>query len=201
LDLLKAHKWIYIKLATDDSFRAALKQKNSITVEGIVMYLELVSGRGNQLLAEHYTRDPDKALAAVDKLKAADLRPNIVKSGPNYVVYIGAADFLKLADTDETVSKTIARHLAEKAKNSTPKQREIATKSYKGAIFKLALLLKPIITPSRCKKHLTPPEICVKTLKKTRMVDRPGFEPGITRAPSGHPSARLPAVLCVNVDF
>jgi hypothetical protein len=71
-------------------------------------------------LAEHYTRD--LALAAVDKLKAAELRSNIVKD-PNYVVYIGAADLLKLADTDETVSKTIARHLAEKAKN--------------GAIFKL----------------------------------------------------------------
>jgi hypothetical protein len=27
LDLLKAHKWIYIKLATDDSFRAAYKLK------------------------------------------------------------------------------------------------------------------------------------------------------------------------------
>ncbi len=40
LDLLKAHKWIYIKLATDDSFRAAAKQnKNSITVAGVVMYL------------------------------------------------------------------------------------------------------------------------------------------------------------------
>ncbi len=45
LDLLKAHKWIYIKLATDDNFKAALKQnKNSITVAGVVMHLELVSG-------------------------------------------------------------------------------------------------------------------------------------------------------------
>jgi hypothetical protein len=112
-------------------------------------------------LAEHYTRDP--ALAAADKLKAAELRSNIVKLGPNYVVHIGAADLLKLVDTDETVSKTMARHLAEKAKNGAPKQREIAAKSYNGAIFKLALLLKPIITPSHRKKHLTPPEICVKT--------------------------------------
>jgi len=45
LDLLKAHKWIYIKLATDDGFRAAAKQnKKGITVECIVMYLRLVSG-------------------------------------------------------------------------------------------------------------------------------------------------------------
>jgi len=37
LDLLKAHKWIYIKLA-DDGFRAAFKQnKKSITVAGVVM--------------------------------------------------------------------------------------------------------------------------------------------------------------------
>jgi hypothetical protein len=27
LDLLRAHKWIYIKLATEDGFRAAAKQK------------------------------------------------------------------------------------------------------------------------------------------------------------------------------
>ncbi len=50
-------------------------------------------------------------------------------------MYIGAADLLKLADTDETVSKTIARHLAEKAKNGAPKRREIAAKSYNGANF------------------------------------------------------------------
>jgi hypothetical protein len=74
LDLLKAHKWIYIKLATDDSFRAATKQnKNSITVEGIVMYLELVSGRGGSLVAKYFTRDLGNALAVADKLKAAGL--------------------------------------------------------------------------------------------------------------------------------
>jgi len=91
LDLLKAHKWIYIKLATDDGFRAAAKQnKKGITVEGIVMYLELVSGRGGSLVAKYFTRDLGKALAVADKLKTAELRPNIVKSGPNYVVYIAS---------------------------------------------------------------------------------------------------------------
>ncbi len=95
LDLLKAHKWIYIKLATDDSFRAVLKQKNSITVAGVVMHLELVSGRGGSLVAKHFTRDLEKALEVADKLKAAGLRPNIVKSGPDYVVYIATADLLK----------------------------------------------------------------------------------------------------------
>jgi hypothetical protein len=129
LDLLKAHKWIYIKLATDDGFRAAAKQnKNSITVEGIVMYLELVSGRDGSLVAKYFTRDLEKALAAADKLKAAGLRPNIVKSGPNYVVYIATTDLLKLAERDGEIKWAIALYLAEKVKNGTPRQREIAEK-------------------------------------------------------------------------
>jgi hypothetical protein len=132
LDLLKAHKWFYIKLATDDGFRAAAKQsKNSITVAGVVMHLRLVSGRGGSLLAEHYTRDLGNALAVADKLKVAELRPNIVKSGPNYVVYIATADLLRLAERDETVRKAIALFLAEKAKNGTPRQKEIAEKILK----------------------------------------------------------------------
>jgi hypothetical protein len=129
LDLLKAHKWIYIKLATEDGFRAALKQnKNSITVAGVVMHLRLVSGRGGSLLAEHYTRDIEKALEVANKLKAAGLRPNIVRSGPNYVVYIATADLLRLAEKDENIRRAIALYLAEKAKNGAPRQREIAEK-------------------------------------------------------------------------
>jgi hypothetical protein len=93
LDLLRAHKWIYIKLAADDAFRAAAKQnKKSITVASVVMHLRLVSGRGGSPLAEHYTRDIEKALEVADKLKAARLRPNVMKSGPNYVVYIAMAE-------------------------------------------------------------------------------------------------------------
>jgi hypothetical protein len=136
LDLLKAHKWIYIKLASDDGFRAAYKQnKKSITVEGIVMYLELVSGRGGSLVAKYFTRDPEKALEVADKLKAAELRPNIVKSGPNYVVYIATADLLKLAERDGEIRWAIALYLAEKVKNGTPRQREIAEKLLKRIPF------------------------------------------------------------------
>jgi len=132
LDLLRAHKWIYIKLATDDNFKAALKQnKNVITVAGVVMYLELVSGRGGSLVAKYFTRDLGNALAVADKLKAAGLRPNIVRSNANYVVYIATADLLKLAERDETVRKAIALYLAEKAKNGTPRQKEIAEKILK----------------------------------------------------------------------
>jgi len=132
LDLLKAHKWIYIKLATDDSFRAATKQnKKSITVAGIVMYLELVSGRGGSLVAKYFTRDLGNAFAVADKLKTAGLRPNIVRSNANYVAYIATADLLKLAEKDDAVRRAIALYLAEKAKNGTPRQREIAEKILK----------------------------------------------------------------------
>ena len=130
LDLLKAHKWVNIKLATDDNFKAVFKQK-SVTVAGVVMYLRLVSGRGGSLLAEHYTRDAGKALEVADKLKATGLRPNVVMSNANYVVYIATADLLRLAEQDETIRKAIALYLAEKAKNGTPRQREIAEKILK----------------------------------------------------------------------
>jgi len=131
-DLLKAHKWIYIKLATDDGFRAALKQnKKGITVAGVVMYLRLVSGRGGSLLAEHYTRDIVRALATADKLKTAGFSPNIVRSNANYVVYIATADLFRLAERDEAVGKAITLYLAEKVKNGSPRQREVAEKIFK----------------------------------------------------------------------
>jgi hypothetical protein len=97
-------------------------------VAGLIMHLRLVSGRGGSLLAEHYTRDLEKAHAAADELKAAGLRPNIVKSGPNYVVYIATTDLLRLAEKDDAVRRAVAQYLAEKAKNGTPRQREIAEK-------------------------------------------------------------------------
>jgi hypothetical protein len=92
------------------------------------MHLHLVSGRGGSPLAGHYTRDPEKALTVVDKLKAAGLRPNIVRSGPNYVMYIATTDLLKLAEKDDAVRRAVALYLAEKAENGTPRQREIAEK-------------------------------------------------------------------------
>ena len=131
LDLLRAHKWIYIKLATDDGFRAAAKQKGNITVAGVVMYLELVSGRGGSLIAKYFTRDLEKALAITGRLESAGLKPNVVRSGPNYVVYISTTDLLKLAEEDGVVRRAIALYLAEKAKNGTPMQREIAEKLLK----------------------------------------------------------------------
>ncbi len=167
LDLLKAHKWIDVKLATDDGFRAAFKlntekrgidvlreaygrngvetsaeqlgyvERNSrrrsdvVVVVGVVMHLELVSGRGGSLVAKHFTRDAGKALAAARRLESAGLRPNVVRSGPNYTVYIATADLLRLAEGDGEIRRAIALYLAEKAKDGTPRQREIAEKILK----------------------------------------------------------------------
>ena len=132
LDLLKAHKWIYIKLAANDNFKSAAKQnKKGITVADVVMYLRLVSGRGGSLVAKYSTRDPEKAHAIADKLKAAGFRPNAIRAGSYYVVYIATTDLLKLAERDGEIRRAIALYLAEKVKNGTPRQREIAEKILK----------------------------------------------------------------------
>ncbi len=132
LDLLKAHKWIYIKLTTDDSFRAILKQnKKGITVAGIVMHLHLVSNSGGSLLARHYVHDVEKAQEVAKRLKSVGLRPNVVKAGPYYMVYIATTDLLRLAVQDGKIRRAVALYLADKVKNGTPKQREIAKKILK----------------------------------------------------------------------
>ena len=165
LDLLSAHKWVVVKLATDDGFRAAYKLKiekkrsidvlretyrrnngeapteqlpeterqrgDAVIVAGVVMYLELVSGRGGSLYARRRIKNLGYALAIAERLESAGLRPNIVKSGPNYVVYITIADLLRLAEMDGEIRRAIALYLAEKAKNGTPKQRKIAEKILK----------------------------------------------------------------------
>jgi hypothetical protein len=161
LDVLKAHKWIYIKLATDDVLRlthrlnrkrgidvlreaygqnsdeiptashADVDKPGAVAVAGVVMHLELVSGRGGSLVAKYFTRDVGKALAIAGRLESAGLRPNVVRSGPNYVVYIATADLLGLAERDGEIRRAIAQYLAEKVKNGTPRQREIAEKILK----------------------------------------------------------------------
>jgi len=183
LDLLRAHKWFYIKLATDDILRVGhkLKAENDkihtkshterpnrtstkshktiphqqrsaskprrkskpsvVVVAGLIMHFNLVSGRGGSLLAEHYTRDPEKAHAAADKLKAAGLRPNVVRTGPYYMIYIATTDLLGLAEEDEAIRRAVAFYLAEKVKNGTPRQRDIAEKILKRhPLLNLALL-------------------------------------------------------------
>jgi hypothetical protein len=171
LDLLKAHKWVVVKLATDDGFRAAYKlnkkrsidvlreayrqnngeiptqqfshaeepKRGAVVVAGVVMYLRLVSGTGGSLFADHYTSDVGKALAIAERLESAGLRPNIVRSGPKYVVYITTADLLRLAERDSEIRRAVALYLTEKAKNGTPRQRDIAEKILKRHLLFLSI--------------------------------------------------------------
>jgi hypothetical protein len=164
LDLLKAHKWIYIKLATDDGFRAAYKLKTkkrsidvlreayrqnngeiptkqfshaeeprrgAVAVAGVMMSLHLVNGTGGSLRARRYVRTLGEAFTIAERLESAGLRPNVVRSGPKYLVYITTEDLLKLAEGDGEIRRAIALYLAEKVKNGTPRQREIAEKILK----------------------------------------------------------------------
>jgi hypothetical protein len=62
------------------------------------------------------------------------------------MVYISTADLLKLAEKDDTVRRAVALCLAEKVKNGTPRQREIAEKFLKrNSLFSqyLSASLKP----------------------------------------------------------
>jgi len=165
LDLLRAHKWIDVKLATNDALRVVYKLKtkkrsidvlmerygyNNVKVEslsheerncrqvnscvvvmGIEMYLYLVHGRGGSLFARRRVRNLGEALAIANRLETVGLKPNVVRSGYYYLVYIVTTDLVKLAEKDEVIRKTIALYLIEKVKNGTPRQREIATKILK----------------------------------------------------------------------
>jgi hypothetical protein len=162
LELLRSHKWIDIKLASDDTLRAAYKLKTekrsidvlretyrhdnseiptvshaetdkpgAVVVAGIVMHLNLKGGNNGSLVARCSVRDVGKALVIAERLESAELRPNIVKSGPNYVVYIAMSDLLNLAVKDDAIRRAIALYLAEKVKNGTPRQRELAEKILK----------------------------------------------------------------------
>jgi hypothetical protein len=102
-----------------------------VAVAGLIVHLQLISKRSDSLMAVRHVRKPEKAIEIVDKLKAAGLRLNIVKSGPYYMAYIATADPLGLAEKDEAIKKVIALYLAKKVKNGTPRQREIAEKILK----------------------------------------------------------------------
>jgi hypothetical protein len=179
LDLLKANKWIVVKLAADDAFRAAFKQKtrersidvlrevhrrrnseisteqfsqagrqgrNAVIVASVVMYLRLIGNRGGSLHAKRSIRRVRKALAIAGQLEEMGLRPNIVRAGFYYDVYIATADLVRLAERYETVRRALALYLAEKAKNGTPRLREIARKLLQRYPF---FSIFPIVLPFR----------------------------------------------------
>ena len=172
LELLKAHKWIYVKKAVAkkrsiDLLKEAYGGNTATAPEGeefrigdviimnVPMRLELVNGNGGSLVAQYFTRDLEKALAIAGRLESAGLRPNVVRSNSKYTVYIGTADLAKLAERNETLRKAVAKYLAEKAKNGTPRQRELAEKILKR---------RPIFSPSFSEKNSS--------------IAGPGFEPG-----------------------
>jgi hypothetical protein len=132
LDLLSAHKWVVVKLATDDAFRMAYKLRAEkrciLAVAGVEMYLHLVSSGGGSLRAERYVRSVEEALAIAGRLESAGLRPNVVRAGDYYMVYVATADLLRLAERDETIRRAVALYLAEKARSGTQRQREAARK-------------------------------------------------------------------------
>jgi hypothetical protein len=181
LDLLRIHKWIYIKLATDDALRVTHKlkaekrsidvlreayrqnngeiptvtraeepRKGAVAVAGVVMHFALVNSRGGSLVAKYSTRDLEKALAVAERLESVGLRPNVVRSGPKYVVYIATADLLKLAERDGEIRRAVALYLAEKVKNGTPMQREIAEKLLKRHPLFLLIASPPSRSRHRC---------------------------------------------------
>ncbi len=163
LDLLRAHKWIVVMLATDNALRVAYKLKTEkrsidilretysghnndeiptlphveadkpgvVTVAGVAMYLKLIRGKDGSLYAKRRIKNLGHALAIAGRLESAGLRPNIVKDGSKYAVYISTSDLLKLAEKDEAIRRAIALYLAEKAKNGTPRQKEMAEKLLK----------------------------------------------------------------------
>jgi len=73
----------------------------------------------------------EKAQEVAKRLKSVGLRPNVVKAGPYYMVYIATTDLLRLAEQDGKIRRAVALYLADKVKNGTPKQREIAEKILK----------------------------------------------------------------------
>ena len=124
-----------------------------MTVGGVVMYLELVS-----VVAKHFTGDLEKALAVIGRLESAELRPNVVRSGSNYVVYIATADLLKLAERRRK-QKSRSIVLAEKVKNGTPRQRDRGKNPEETSFFGsqcLSASLRLVVSASRCVKSTSP---------------------------------------------
>jgi hypothetical protein len=149
IDVLReAYKHSNGKIPTEWFSHAEKPKRGDVVVEGIVMSLYLVDSQGGSLLARRYVRDARSALAIAERLESAGLRPNVMRSGNYYVVYIAMSDLLKLAEKDDNIRRAIALYLAEKAKNGTPRRRKIAEKILqRHPIFQLipSAYLKPTL--------------------------------------------------------
>jgi hypothetical protein len=137
LELLKSRKWVIIKLAADDSFKASYKQKllkqaiGVIYVAGIEMRLQLVYCKSGTLRAHRRVHMYERALQIVETLKSIGVNVNIVKSGSDYEVYIPLIDLLQLAEKDESIKRAIGLFLINKSESGTPQQKEVAKKILK----------------------------------------------------------------------
>jgi hypothetical protein len=127
LDLLKAHKWIYIKetiarkrsvdILREDILREAVKNSH---LDLTSMKFSLVSGNGGTLIAAYYVNTAEEAVAVANALEALGMRPNVVKN-KKYMAYVGLRDIKK----NEQLREVAMRFLMEKMKSGTPREREI----------------------------------------------------------------------------
>jgi hypothetical protein len=129
LDLLKCHKWNYIKEAVArkrsvDILREAVKNPRSDDPDRVLasMKFSLVSGNGGTLIAAYYTNTAEEAVAATDALETLGMRPNVVKSNRKYLIYVGLGDIKK----NRRLREVATWFLMEKMRSGTPREREIA---------------------------------------------------------------------------
>ncbi len=146
IDVLReVHRRRNSEISTEQFSQAGRQGRNAVVVAGVVMYLRLIGNRGGSLFAKRSIRDVGKVLAIAGQLEEMGLRPNIVRAGLYYDVYIATADLVRLAERDETVRRAVALYFAEKAKNCTPRLREIARKLLQRYPFSVF----PIVLPFR----------------------------------------------------
>jgi hypothetical protein len=129
LDLLKCHKWNYIKEAVArkrsvDILREAVKNPRSEDPDRVLasMKFSLVSGNGGTLIAAYYANAAEEAVAATNALETLGMRPNVVKSNRKYLIYVGLGDIKK----NRRLREVATWFLMEKMRSGTPREREIA---------------------------------------------------------------------------
>jgi hypothetical protein len=127
LDLLKAHKWIYVKETiarkrSVDILRETAKNSHLEDLDLTSMKFSLVSGNGGTLIAAYYVNTAEEAVAVANALEALGMRPNmVVVKNKKYMVYVGLRDIKK----NEQLREAAMRFLMEKMKSGTQREKEI----------------------------------------------------------------------------
>jgi hypothetical protein len=144
LNITMSHKWVDLKLVTDDDFRREFKLRQKglpvdvaeslpnislVKLGDLEMRIHIVYGRGSDSLTLKYmAKTYDEAVEVAKRLEKMGLRPNIIRGRPYYIVYIATLDVIRLAEENETLRKKIADYLAFKAKYGTEKQKFIVAR-------------------------------------------------------------------------